>query len=78
MIVTETYQTNADGTVLIRTYSDIGMYIERDGVQYVDAIDPINTGRVYTETNIPIPVEITEDVEEGEAEAEDEAEAEAE
>ena len=43
------------------------MYIERDGVQYVDAIDPINMGRVYTETNIPISMEITE---EDEAEAE--------
>lgn len=70
MIITEIYQTNADGTVLIRTFSDIGVYIERDGALYTDAIDPIGTERVYTETNIPIPVEITEDAEEGEAEAE--------
>lgn len=25
--------------------------IERDGVQYSDAIDPVGTGRIYTETD---------------------------
>ena len=39
---------------LVRTYSDIGHYIERDGVQYAEAIDPADSGRVYIETDIPI------------------------
>ena len=39
---------------LTRTYSDIGHYIERDGVQYSEAIDPADSGRVYIETDIPI------------------------
>lgn len=39
---------------LTRTYSDIGHYIERDGVQYSEAIDPVDSGRVYIETDIPI------------------------
>lgn len=39
-----------------KTYSDKGVYIERDGVQYSEAIDPIEFAedRVYTETDIPI------------------------
>ena len=36
------------------TYSDANYMIERDGVQYADAIDPIGSNRVYTETDIPI------------------------
>lgn len=37
----------------IHTYSDIGMMIERDGVKYSDAYDPIQFEgvRVYTETD---------------------------
>ena len=40
-----------------RTYSDAGVYI-RGGVPeglYVDAIDPTDLGRTYTETDIQIP-----------------------
>lgn len=37
-----------------RTYSDSGFYIERDGVEYSEAIDPLNSGREYTETDIQI------------------------
>ncbi len=37
-----------------RTYSDEGYMIERDCVQYSEAIDPIGSGRVYTETKIKI------------------------
>lgn len=39
-----------------KTYSDKGMYIERDGVQYSEAIDPIEFAkeRIYIETDIPI------------------------
>lgn len=57
MIVTEYFMTRNDGVVLNRTYSDAGMMIERDGVQYSEAVDPAELGREYTETDIPIPVE---------------------
>lgn len=51
MIITEYYMTRSDGVVLNRTYSDIGMMIERDGVRYCEAIDPSELNRVYTETD---------------------------
>lgn len=54
MIRTEYYETRSDGVVLNRTYSDAGMMIERDGIQYSDAIDPAELNRTYTETDIPI------------------------
>lgn len=43
----------------IKTYSDKCMMIERDGVQYTEAIDPIEYAdeRIYTETDIPIESE---------------------
>ena len=56
MIVTETVEIN--GTSYLHTYSDAGYMIERDGVQYGDAIDPINSGREYTETDIKIESEV--------------------
>jgi hypothetical protein len=40
---------------LIKTESDGGFYIERDGNRYSVAIDPENSGRTYTETDTPIP-----------------------
>lgn len=52
MIKTENITINDHA--FVRIYSDIGMKIERDGVQYDDAIDPASTGRTYTETDIPI------------------------
>lgn len=57
MIVTEYYATRKDGVVLNRTYSDIGMMIEREGVRYIEAIDPAELGRTYTETDEPIELE---------------------
>lgn len=54
MIVTEFYRTREDGVRLVRTYSDTGKMIERDGVVYEEAIDPESTGRVYTETDVEI------------------------
>ena len=48
MVITETITLN--GTEYIRNYSDTGHYIERDGVKYGEAIDPVGTDRVYTET----------------------------
>lgn len=38
------------------TYSDAGMIIERAGARYSEAIDPIGSGREYTETDEPIEV----------------------
>lgn len=54
MIITEYYKTRTDGVVLNRTYSDANMMIERDGVQYSEAIDPAELNREYTETDVPI------------------------
>ena len=54
MIVTEYYRTRTDGVVLNRTYSDIGMMIERDRVLYSEAIDPAELNRQYIETDVPI------------------------
>ena len=39
---------------LTRTYSDGGYYIQRDGVQYAEAIDPADSGRSYEETSVLI------------------------
>lgn len=50
-IVKEHYKTREDGMVLIRTYSDAGFMIERDGKKYNEAIDPEGLGRTYTETD---------------------------
>ena len=55
MIKTEIIEIN--GTKFRRTYSDENFMIERDGVQYSEAIDPIGfEHRVYTETNIKIEI----------------------
>ena len=50
-IVTEFYKTREDGVRLVKTYSDAGFYIQRDGIEYGEAIDPEELGRVYTETD---------------------------
>ena len=52
MIIVETVTIN--GTEYHRTYSDLGMKIEREGVRYDEAIDPMGIGREYTETDEPI------------------------
>lgn len=56
MIITEFYRTREDGVVLNRSYSDIGMMIEREGIRYSEAIDPAELNRTYTETDEPIEV----------------------
>lgn len=63
MIIVETVIIN--GTEYHRTYSDLGMKIEREGVRYDEAIDPMGIGREYTETDEPI-----EDAEESDIVAE--------
>ena len=68
MIIKE--NVTIDGVEFIYTHSDAGMKIEREGVQYSEAYDPVNTNREYVETNIPVPVfvepEIIEDTEQTE------------
>lgn len=54
MIVTEYHRTRSDGVVLNRTYSDAGFMIEREGVRYSEAIDPVELNRQYIETGEPI------------------------
>lgn len=40
----------------IRTYSDLGVMIHGGSPEgnYIEAVDPAEFGRTYTETNIPI------------------------
>lgn len=53
MVITETVTIN--GKEYIRNHSDSGYMIERDGVRYAEAIDPLGyEDRVYTETDEPI------------------------
>lgn len=48
MIITETVVIN--NIEYLHTYSSSGFTIERDGAEYGDAIDPIDSNRTYTET----------------------------
>ena len=45
------------GKEYIRTWSDKDMMIERDGALYEEAIDPVDSGRTYTETYQEIPTD---------------------
>lgn len=47
MIVQTHFDVNGRG--FIRTVSDSGRYIVRDGVSYSEACDPAEYGRTYTE-----------------------------
>ena len=49
MIKTENLTIN--GKYFVRTYSDNGYMVERDGVRYVEAIDPVEFNHQYTETS---------------------------
>ena len=71
MIVVEYYRKRADGVELIRTFSSEGYYIiqQGTGVMYPEAIDPIDSGRVYVESDEKIEPEEEEEekeVEDGE------------
>lgn len=57
MIIRET--TTIGNNSFIRTYSDAGFMITRDGVNYEEAYDPVEfaESRIYTETDIPIVTE---------------------
>ena len=58
MIVKENLTIN--GREFVKTYSDEGYMIEREGTRYSEAIDPTEFGRQYTETDEKIPEEIGE------------------
>ena len=49
MIVKTTKEIN--GVEYDYTYSDSGMMIERNGARYSEAVDPLGSGREYTETD---------------------------
>lgn len=68
MIVKTTKTIN--GIVYDYTYSDIGMKIEREGARYDEAVDPLNSGREYRETDEPIETE-TDETEATEADYQD-------
>jgi hypothetical protein len=57
MIIQERYTVN--GVDFIRTTSDSGRYVVRDGVEYEEACDPAEFGRQYTEGEL-IPVDEAE------------------
>ena len=52
MIVTEKIIIN--GKEFVKTYSDAGFMVERDGTHYSEAIDLAEFGRTYTETDVRI------------------------
>ena len=62
MIVQEHFDVN--GRDFIRTYSDSGRYVVRDGVEYVEACDPAEFGRQYTEGELMPPEEVAAQAEE--------------
>ena len=45
-----------DGVMYDYAYSDSGYMIERDGLRFSEAVDPLDSGRLYTETDEPIDV----------------------
>ena len=59
MIIQTTKEIN--GVVYGYAYSDSGYMIERDGVCYSEAVDPLDSGRLYTETDEPINIGTSEE-----------------
>ena len=59
MIRQEHFDVN--GRDFIRTVSDSGRYVVRDGVEYSEACDPAEFGRTYTEGEL-IPDEERSDL----------------
>ena len=50
MIIQEHFDVG--GRDFIRTYSDAGRYVVRDGAEYSEACDPAEFNRQYTEGDI--------------------------
>lgn len=57
MIYTETVEIR--GKQFVRTYSDT-YRIMRDGLEYDEAVDPIGSGRTYTESDTLLESGMTE------------------
>lgn len=68
MIVTENFKVGERD--FIRTYSNAGRYVVRDGESYSEACDPAEYGRTYTEGDL-MPDEEREDELAAKAEAYD-------
>ena len=66
MIVQNVFRFEEDGWELVRTYSSKGMMIQQNGTEelYAEAIDPVFSGKTYTETDIPIDTPVDTPVEE--------------
>ena len=62
MIVQEHFDMS--GRDFVRTYSDAGRYVVRDGVEYSEACDPAEFGRTYTEGELMPPEDIAAQAEE--------------
>lgn len=58
-IKTETVTIN--GTSFVRTYSDEGRAVVRDGIAYQEAIDPAEFGRTYTEGDLIPDDDVTDE-----------------
>lgn len=60
MIVQTKFRLSEDGWELIRSYSDRGMLVRQEGTEelYEEAIDPVQAGKAYTETDIPIEISV--------------------
>lgn len=54
MIIKENIEI--ESKAFVKQYSDSGVYIERDGAKYSEAIDPASIERIYTETDEPIEI----------------------
>lgn len=61
MIVQEHFDVN--GRDFVRTYSDAGYYVVREGVSYSEACDPAEFGRQYTEGDLMPEDERTDRIE---------------
>ena len=59
MIRTENFEIN--GIPFVRTYSDAGRYVVREGVSYEEACDPAELGRTYFEGDVIQTEELDEE-----------------
>lgn len=62
MIKTDNLTIN--NRAFVRTYSDSGFMVERDGVRYSEAIDPAEFNRQYIETDEPVEAADDSEIEE--------------
>lgn len=48
-------------TLFIRTWSNAGRYVVREGISYTEAYDPAEFNRIYTEGDLIPPEEIEQE-----------------